>query len=297
MTSATGIQKVKRSVKSDQQFTILIPSWNNLPYLELCIKSIRQNSHFNHQLVIHINEGKDGTADWVKAQADIDYTYSEENIGICYALNISSSIADTDYILFMNDDMYACPGWDTALLNEIKSIGHKFFFLSATMIEPVTQNPCCIEMNAGSDINSFDEKKLLQAFSLQPMKDWQGATWPPNVVHKDIWNLAGGYSIEFSPGMNSDPDFSMKLWTLGIRLFKGVGDSRVYHFGSKTVSRIKKNKGYYTFIAKWGLTQSAFVLRFLKRGEVFSGPLQEPGITTGLKIKNIFKQMKAAFYR
>lgn len=297
MTSATGIQKVKRSVKSDQQFTILIPSWNNLPYLELCIKSIRQNSHFNHQLVIHINEGKDGTADWVKAQADIDYTYSEENIGICYALNISSSIADTDYILFMNDDMYACPGWDTALLNEIKSIGHKFFFLSATMIEPVTQNPCCIEMNAGSDINSFDEKKLLQAFSLQPMKDWQGATWPPNVVHKDIWNLAGGYSIEFSPGMNSDPDFSMKLWTLGIRLFKGVGDSRVYHFGSKTVSRIKKNKGYYTFIAKWGLTQSAFVLRFLKRGEVFSGPLQEPDITTGLKIKNIFKQMKAAFYR
>lgn len=297
MTTATNIQKVKRSVKSDQQFTILIPSWNNLPYLQLCIKSIRQNSHFNHQLVVHINDGKDGTADWVKAQADIDYTHSEENIGICYALNISRTIADTDYILFMNDDMYACPGWDAALLNEIKSIGHKFFFLSATMIEPVTQNSCCIEMNAGKTISQFNEEKLLKEYAIQPMNDWQGSTWPPNIVHKDIWDLAGGYSIEFSPGLNSDPDFSMKLWTMGIRLFKGMGDSRVYHFGSKSVSRIKKNKGYYTFIAKWGLTQSAFVLRFLKRGEVFNGPLQEPDITTGLRIKNIFKQMKAAFYR
>ena len=31
-----------------------------------------------------------------------------------------------------------------------------------------------------------------------------GATIPPNIVHRDIWDLVGGYSIEYSPGMYSD---------------------------------------------------------------------------------------------
>ena len=97
--------------------------------------------------------------------------------------------------------------------------------------------------------------------------------------------------------MNSDPDFSMKLWQMGIRLFKGVGASRVYHFGSVSVRRITKNKGYFTFVSKWGLTQSAFQLGYLRRGEKFDGPLREPKVTTALKIKNIFKQIKAAFNR
>ena len=58
---------------------------------------------------------------------------------------------------------------------------------------------------------SFQEQQLLAEYENLPMQDWTGATWPPNVVHKDLWHLIGGYSVEFSPGMYSDPDFSMKL--------------------------------------------------------------------------------------
>ena len=44
------------------------------------------------------------------------------------------------------------------------------------------------------------------------INDWMGATIPPNIVHRDIWDLVGGYSIEYSPGMYSDPDFTAKLY-------------------------------------------------------------------------------------
>ena len=47
-------------------FSILIPSYNNLNYLKLCIKSIVNNSKFNHQIIIHVNEGTDGTLDFLK---------------------------------------------------------------------------------------------------------------------------------------------------------------------------------------------------------------------------------------
>ena len=292
-----SIDKVKRESAGKRKFSILIPTWNNLEYLKLCIDSIRKNSFFKHQIIVHVNEGKDGSLDWIKEQDDIDYSYSKENIGVCYALNICRTMVDTDYILYMNDDMYACPDCDKVLNDEIEKIGHKYFFLSSTVIEPVALNTCTIEKDYGTDIKTFDEKKLLTEFASLTMHDWSGATWPPNIVHKDVWDLIGGYSIEFTPGMYSDPDFSMKLWLAGVRIFKGVSTSRVYHFGSVSVKRVKQNKGYYTFVTKWGITQNTFSKYFLRRGEQYTGPLKEPSLAKTKKLNNIFKQLKAVFYR
>ena len=263
--------------------------------LQLCIESIRKNSRAKHQLIVHINEGNDGTLDWVDSQDDIDYTFSENNIGICYSLNIARSLVDTDYVLYMNDDMYVCPGWDMELIKEIEQIGHPDFFLSATMIEHVPGNNCAIFKNYGTGIESFREKELLDEFASLPMQDWQGATWPPNIVHKDVWDMAGGYSTEFSPGMYSDPDFSMKLWKMGIRLYKGVSKSRVYHFGSGSTKRVKKNNGYYTFLSKWGMSPGSFTKYYLRRGKLFDGPLQEPVQPGWIKLKNFYKQLTALF--
>ncbi|MEP6927288.1 MAG: glycosyltransferase [Ginsengibacter sp.] len=297
MITDANFHREKRSDLKDAKFSILIPTWNNLDYLKLCVHSIRKNSFFKHQIIVHINEGKDGTYDWVKEQTDIDFSFSEKNVGVCYALNSCSTLADTFYLVYMNDDMYVCPGWDKVLSDEINAIGHPYFFLSCTAIEPLKNHNCKIVKDFGKDINSFNEEGLLKEFASLQMHDWQGATWPPNVVHKDIWNMAGGYSIEFSPGLLSDPDFSMKLWKMGIRLFKGIEKSRVYHFGSISLNRVKKNKGYYTFVSKWGITQNTFSKYFLRRGEIFDGPLVEPTLSFGKKLNNFFKQLKAVFYR
>lgn len=280
-----------------RQFSILIPSWNNLPFLQKCVESIRKNSAFPHQIIVHINQGQDGTYDWVKSQSDIDYTYSEENIGVCYALNTARTLIKTPYLLYLNDDMYLCPGWDTALLEEIKSIRHDLFFLSATVIEPVASSNCVIEKNYGQDIASFQEEKLLQEFNQWEKKDWSGATWPPNILPVKLWDYVGGYSIEFSPGMYSDPDFSMKLWKAGVRYFKGVSASRAYHFGSKSVGRVKRNKGYHQFIQKWGFTSSLLTKHMLQRGEDWQGPLPEFVMTNKLKWKNKFKELFSIFSR
>jgi glycosyltransferase involved in cell wall biosynthesis len=286
----------KRAVKN-ALFSILIPSWNNLEYLKLCIESIEKNSSFTHQIIVHVNDGSDGTLDWIKSRCGISFTHSSENVGVCYALNYCSTLATTDYILYMNDDMYVCPSWDKFLFDEIQKLGHDNFFFSATAIEPRAQSKCSIEKNYGSTINEFDENKLLAEFDALPMDDWSGATWPPNIVHKSIWELAGKYSIEFSPGMYSDPDFSMKLWQMGIRVFKGVAKSRVYHFGSVSVKKVKKNKGYYQFISKWGMTQRTFSKYYLKRGESYVGPLQTPQLPLSAKTKSTFKEIIALFKR
>jgi glycosyltransferase involved in cell wall biosynthesis len=287
-----NIRKYPRSAKADYKFCLLIPTWNNLEYLKLCISSIVKNSYHELQIIVIVNEGKDGTLEWVDSQHEIDYVHSKVNIGICYGLNIARSLIKSQYIIYVNDDMYMLPNWDLALDEEIERIGNKSFMLSGTLIEPTeTGNSCVIVRDYGSDIGSFNEKLLLEEYSHLYINDWNGSTWPPNVVHIDMWDLVGGLSTEFSPGMYSDPDFSRKLFEAGVRLFKGKGNSLVYHFGSKSTHRVKKNKGRNTFILKWGITSKIFTMKYLKKGERFSGPVAVPRLDKKTLLMSKLKRM------
>ena len=78
-------------------FTIVIPSWNNLPYLRLCVESLRRNSRHAHQILVHVNDGSDGTRDWI-AREGIEHTASDANLGICFAVNLAAARARTDYV-------------------------------------------------------------------------------------------------------------------------------------------------------------------------------------------------------
>ena len=46
--------------------SIVIPTYNNLAYLKLAILSIKKNSTYQNQIILHVNEGSDGTLDFVK---------------------------------------------------------------------------------------------------------------------------------------------------------------------------------------------------------------------------------------
>lgn len=287
-----NIIKYHNSSKSNYQFSVLIPSWNNLPFLKLCIYSIQKNSQKDIQIIVIANEAKDGTLEWLENQKEIDYLHAKANIGICYGLNIARSLVKSEYLVYVNDDMYLLPGWDVGFYNEIEQIGHKKFMLSCTMIEPTeTGNPCVIVKNYGQTIESFQEDLLLKEYTSLSKGDWSGSSWPINVLHIDTWDLVGGFSIEFSPGMYSDPDLSMKLFKAGVRIYKGKGNCLVYHFGSKSTKRIKRNKGKKTFLLKWGITPRTFTDQYLKMGMPYSGELEDPVLDGMTRLINKIKRI------
>ena len=88
----------------------------------------------------------------------------------------------------------------------------------------------------------------------------------------------------------------MKLWNENIRIFKGLGKSSVYHFGSITTRKKDKSlftylgsKGNKIFLKKWKIGINFFEKFYLRSGldknknKIFikyDGPLTEP-------IKNI----------
>src|SRR6056300_959340 len=234
-------------------FSILIPTFNNINYLKFCIKSIKKNSKFNNQIICHVNIGDDGTIEFLEKER-IKYSHTSYNSGICEGINKAAKLAKHDYFLYAHDDFYFCPEWDQILSSEINKIGHSNFYLSGTMM-----NQGQITFNCGNTPDEFDENKFLNEYKNHNYYDFQGSTWAPSVVHRDIWHKVGGLSEEFFPGNGSDPDFNMKLWNMGIRIFKGINNFKVYHFGSivlrKKISQISNKKygsiGAKIFLMKW----------------------------------------------
>ena len=270
-------------------FSIIIPTFNNLDYLKVCIDSIKKNSKYNHEIILHINCGSDGSLEYVKNNK-YTYTYTKENVGLCTSVNLAAKKSSTEFIVYAHDDMYFCPGWDVAFEKEVKNSKNNLYLISGTMIEA---NSGHLQLNCGVEFSNFNEKKLLTEFNNIDYYDFQGTTWCPQLIHKETWEKVGGLSEEFNPGIGSDPDLNMKLWMFGVRVFKGLSDCRVYHFGSITLRKkknFKRNRGSDIFLKKWGISIDFFLKYYLngnyfKNNKIFTneylGPLNEPN-------KNLF---------
>ncbi len=243
--------------------SIVIPSWNNLAYLKLCVESLQRHSKFEHEILVHLNDGSDGSLDWVKSQG-IKYTQSAKNVGVCLSVNHLVAQARHDWVLYMNDDMVAAPGWDTAFIAATQSVDTDLALFFGTLIQPENGgNDIIIKQNFGGSPADFDETKFLQHYLSDSRGDMEGAASQPTLVHKKWWSMVGGYSLEFSPGMSSDDDLLMKFWVAGCRNFRMVGASRFYHFGSMSTGRITHNQGGRMFVMKWGITQLEFYRTYL----------------------------------
>ncbi|MCG9879142.1 MAG: glycosyltransferase [Bacteroidia bacterium] len=287
------IEAVFKDYHPESKFSILIPTWNNIDYLKLCIASIEKNSFYKHQIIIHVNEGLDNTLDWVKSQ-DYSYCFSNENVGVCYALNAMSDLVRTDYILYVNDDMYVAKNWDKYLAEAVEKRKDNLFYYSATMVEFEDSGNKAIlaPFDFGRSYDSFDENGFLDFAQSHSKYDWLGSCWPPSLVHRELWDKANGYDVTYSPGFYSDPDFAMKLWELGVRDFRGIGSSLVYHFKCKSTGRVVRNNGRKTFAQKWGIPSSFLYKEMLQMGNKFDESIN-------LKMPNLFKQIIAkmkAFY-
>jgi hypothetical protein len=170
-----------------------------------------------------------------------------------------------------------------------------------------------VEFDAGETFKSFDESKLISNLENIKTFNFQGTTKCPGLVHKEIWNKVDGWSEEFSPTGGDDTDFAMKLWKINIRIFKGIGNSLVYHFGSITTRKKDKSlntylgsRGNKLFLKKWGFSINFFEKFYLKSGldsnkdlifNEYDGPLKEPKKKISFYIELIKVKLKIFYLK
>ena len=259
------------------KLSIIIPTFNNLDYLKFFLRSLKINSTFDHEIILHINDGSDGTLKYA-LDNNIKHTYSETNIGLCSSMNKAYSLTTTNHILYAHDDMYFCKNWDIFLINEINKQNNNQYYLSGTN---VSTRHGLINFNCGLTYLDFNEKKFNNFCSQDQTPDLQSSHWAPHLIHKELWDKIGGFSEDFNPGDGSDPDFCMKLWKQNVRIFKGVSRFKVYHFNSITTrnDKIVLNNGTKIFLSKYGFNPKFFRKHYLKGNNSvipFKGRLNNP---------------------
>ena len=137
-------------------FTILIPTYNNLKYLRLFCESIKINSNFNHQLIFHINDGSDGSYDYINNNK-YQFTHSKTNIGLCSSIKEASKLIKNQYVLYAHDDMYFCKNWDKFLIEEVQKQNNNLFYFSGTNI---SYKDGILNFDCGNTPENFDQIKF-----------------------------------------------------------------------------------------------------------------------------------------
>jgi len=247
-------------------FSICLCSWNDLEYLKILYRGLKRNTVLPYELLVHDNGSEDGTEQWLKENG-ITYTRSEKNEGVA-AVNYSVKRAKYDFVVDINADMYPLPGWDLTVLKQIQKFkreGVEKYTISACLIEPTGDNPEFTIVNHGPNAQTFNEDSLLKDFSANAVKYAKEDVIQyshPVMMPKRLWEEFGGVDTTYFPGYASDHDIPACAYKVGCRNFIRLGKCRVYHFVSKTLTKLppdlRVKNGHDIFTNKWKMTVEEF---------------------------------------
>jgi glycosyltransferase involved in cell wall biosynthesis len=253
------------------KITFVIPSRNNLEFLQLAYKSIR-NLRTKHEVLVLDDASTDGTAEWIKSLNDEDLiTYvnpGPERIGIVGMFDKGIEMARTDIIFAFHADMIAGPNLDQNILKHLE----RGTVVSATRIEPPLHppGPEKITQAWGNEVNEIDFGGVMNAighFENQNKDKTTEGVFAPWCMYKEDFLAVGGHDELFAPQSKEDSDLFNRFVLNGYKVIQSW-DGLVYHFTSRG-SRFNKHAGggagknseewIYTttkngreFIRKWG---------------------------------------------
>ena len=90
-------------------FSVVTPCYNALHWIRGCVASVADQAGVSVQHVIQDGGSKDGSADWLLAQPDID-ARSERDAGMYDAINRAWARATGEFVLHLNADEQLMPG-------------------------------------------------------------------------------------------------------------------------------------------------------------------------------------------
>ncbi len=114
--------------------TIIIPNYNGLHYLGDCLDAILPQTKESDRHVLVVDNGStDGSVDFLRTYPGIETLFLPDNTGFCGAVNAGIRYSHTRYVILLNNDTKARPGYVQALIDGMEQDG-KLFSISAQML-------------------------------------------------------------------------------------------------------------------------------------------------------------------
>lgn len=191
-----------------------------------------------------------------------DYMFEDVTVhsqGQCKAVNAAVATVNTPWVFITNDDMVYAPGWWEDLTFWITD---QNCCISPKLIEPRSGAPSFEVFFAGGAGGDFNKAKWLEFaknynHSVPTTESIRSGFNLPFLVKKEVFDLVGGYSIQYDPwSASSDTDLQCKFELAGVKTLQNT-NSIVYHFSQTSGTFEPRNQGdwaknYGYFQEVWG---------------------------------------------
>lgn len=96
--------------------SIVVLSYNGVEQIRACLESIRRNTTESYEIIIVDNAKNDGSLEYLRTMQDIRLIQNPQNLGPAVARAQAMSIAQGDYIAFLDDDTIVTREWLTKFI-------------------------------------------------------------------------------------------------------------------------------------------------------------------------------------
>ena len=228
------------------KITTCISSNNNLEYLKLAVKSVRQNAYYKDMpIIVYAENCTDGTNEWLfNNEYNLEYYIENNKIekGIGGGMDFCVNKSQTEFVNIIHSDMWIAPNQDLELLKLYDSIDKNTRLIASSFrIQPkiFPNDPDYRPGTVFVPINEFGAYH--NDFNSDYFDQWANEFSKENNINvrkgggagffckKEDYEWIGGNDPLFAPASWEDMDLFIRMQLEGYE-FKMTSKSTVYHF-------------------------------------------------------------------
>lgn len=240
--------------------SVIIPVHNNLDYTERCLASLaaaKPNVPF--EIIIVDNASDDGTKEFLErkaAQGEIRFIRNDPPQPFAASCNRGAEAASGDYLLFLNNDTEAFPGWLDAMMRTITRddrigvVGAKLLFPDGTI------------QHAGVGFHYFRRSRRVgpyhvfrkfprDAVAVNKEREYRCVTGACLLTRRNLFIESGQFDERFI-NCFEDVDYCLQVHDSGYKIIY-TPEAELIHYEGQTAGRGDNELYSYLLLKeKWG---------------------------------------------
>tara|TARA_B110000091_G_scaffold199852_1_gene230091 strand:- start:1125 stop:1895 length:771 start_codon:yes stop_codon:yes gene_type:complete len=235
--------------------SVIIPTYKEPEYLDLCLKSIFEGQANNNEIIVVVDGFLKLNQSVLDKYPDVKVLDLGENQGLSVATNWGVYNATHEYILVVNDDNVFPRDWD----EKLKPFQQKGVVVSANQIEPSpSMFPQFIIKDLGKSPEEFDLEAYWEFEDTQYKQAELNGSTLPFMMNKYDYLAVGGWDLMYPSPHVVDWDFFLKCEYVGYIMKRAYVN--FYHFAGAATRKTpeqsaestkKEQIAHQFFTTKW----------------------------------------------
>lgn len=251
------------ALREDLPFvTLLVLNYNGRKYLPSCLDSLLKTDYPHFKVIVIDNSSLDDSVEFVKKNyANVMLVQNDKNLGYACAINSAMEIVESEYVVFLNNDIVVEPDWlrqliPLILMKDVAAVNPKILFLDNAKIINSAGGNCDVYgvgWNRGN--GEFDNG---QYDAVEEVFYVNGTAM---LTKKSVWKDVGAFDERYFL-YGEDLDWCWRARLKGYKLLY-VPSARIYHQwrGSKgSITEFLERHWLASFIKNYSLKTICLLL-------------------------------------